>query len=562
MTSRIIYSFLSAIILLAQCANAAAPAGYYSSLTGKSSSTLKTALHDIINPHTQVSSYNNLPTYFRQTDTRKIASNPGVTYWWDMYSDMDVDVNIQFGTYMNREHSLPKSWWGGLTNIPAYTDLNHLYPGEARANQAKSNYPLGEIKAGETPSFDNGISKVGVGVNSGSAAKVFEPANEYKGDFARTYFYMVTCYQDLNWTNTWQVMNGVYPSLQQWSIDLLLKWHRADPVSQKEIDRNEAVFKIQNNRNPFIDDPELAEYIWGNKKGQAYQPSTTTTPSGDADLFTPVNGMYLDFGQVAIGHSLTSRLIFRGENITGTFELNLIGLNRSLFALSTDQINGNLCNTTSGTYATVTYTPNAIGSHTARVSITDGSLPLGQSYDIWLTAECLEKPILSALTATAPTDVTRSTYVARWDAPPADEVVDYYVVTLKRFKNGVATTSELLAEADSLEIDGLDLGDYDSYAVQSVRLEERSPISNYVDVQPTASIDQILSDSPLAIEGHDGFIRFRCAADHTDIRIFDTLGRTIALIDRVSDYFDQPLPPGVYLVATAEHPRPVKVRVR
>ena len=110
MTSRIIYSFLSAIILLAQGANAAAPAGYYSSLTGKSSSTLKTALHDIINPHTQVSSYNNLPTYFRQTDTRKIASNPGVTYWWDMYSDMDVDVNIQFGTYMNREHSLPKSW--------------------------------------------------------------------------------------------------------------------------------------------------------------------------------------------------------------------------------------------------------------------------------------------------------------------------------------------------------------------------------------------------------------------------------------------------------------------
>ena len=54
MTSRIIYSFLSAIILLAQGANAAAPAGYYSSLTGKSSSTLKTALHDIINPHTQV----------------------------------------------------------------------------------------------------------------------------------------------------------------------------------------------------------------------------------------------------------------------------------------------------------------------------------------------------------------------------------------------------------------------------------------------------------------------------------------------------------------------------
>ena len=558
MTNRLFAILFSAIIFFAPVARAEAPAGYYSSLTGKSSSALKTALHAIINPHTQVSSYNNLPTYFRQTDTRQAN---GETCWWDMYSNMDVNVNIQFGTYMNREHSLPKSWWGGLTNIPAYTDLNHLYPGEAKANQAKSNWPLGEIKAGTTPAFDNGVSRVGTGINSGGATKVFEPANEYKGDFARTYFYMVTCYQDMDWTNTWQVMNGVYPSLQQWAIDLLLKWHRADPVSQKEINRNEAVFKIQNNRNPFIDDPELVEYIWGNKKGQAYQPSSTT-PSGDAELFTPVNGMYLDFGQVAIGHSLTSRLIFRGENITGTFELNLIGLNKSLFKLSTDQINGSLCNSTAGTYATVTYTPTSEGSHSARVSITDGSLPLGQSYDIWLTAECLPKPTLSALTATAPTDVTASTYVARWDAPPADEVVDYYVVTVKRFKNGTATTSEHLAETDSLLMDGLDLGDYDSYAVQSVRLEERSPISNYVTVEPNAAVDQILSDDPLAIEGHEGFIRFRCAGDHTSVRIVDSLGRTISLIPRVSDYFEHPLPPGFYLVATTEHPRPVKVRVR
>ncbi len=557
MTRRLLSLLLPAIIILAPAALAEAPAGYYSSLTGKSASALKTALHTIINPHTQVSSYTNLPTYFRKTDVR-----PGTNYWWDMYSDMNVDTNIQFGTYMNREHSLPKSWWGGLTNIPAYTDLNHLYPGEAKANQAKSNWPLGEIKAGTAPSFNNGVSQVGTGVNSGGASKVFEPANEYKGDFARTYFYMVTCYQDMDWTNTWQVMNGVYPSLQQWAIDLLLKWHRADPVSQKEIDRNEAVFKIQNNRNPFIDRPELVEYIWGDKKGQAYQPSTTTDPTGEPDLFTPVNGMYLDFGQVAIGHSLTGRLIFRGEKITGTFELNLIGLNRSLFSLSTDQINGSLCNSESGTYATVTYTPNATGSHSARISITDGSIPLGQSYDIWLTAECLPKPVLSTLTATAPTDVTPSTYVARWDAPPADETVDYYVVTVKRFKNGVATTSEHLAETDSLQMEGLDLGDYDSYAVQSVRLEERSPISNFVNVEPAAAADHILSDDPLAVEGHEGFIRFRCAGDHTSVRIFDTLGRTIVLLSGVSDYFDQPLHPGFYLVTTAEHPRPVKVRVR
>ncbi len=92
---------------------AEAPAGYYASLKGKSESALKTALYQIINPHTQVSSYTALPEYFKKTDVR-----PGTNYWWDMYSDLDVPTNITFGTYMNREHSLPKSWWGGLTNIP------------------------------------------------------------------------------------------------------------------------------------------------------------------------------------------------------------------------------------------------------------------------------------------------------------------------------------------------------------------------------------------------------------------------------------------------------------
>lgn len=534
---------------------AEAPSGYYASLKGKSESALKTALYQIINPHTQVSSYTALPEYFKKTDVR-----PGTNYWWDMYSDLDVPTNITFGTYMNREHSLPKSWWGGLTNIPAYVDLFHLYPGEAKANQAKSNYPLGEIKAGVTPKFTNGISQVGTGVNSGGAPYVFEPANEYKGDFARTYFYMVTCYQNLDWKTTWQVANGTYPSLQPWSVELLLKWHRADPVSQKEINRNEAVYKIQNNRNPFIDDPDLVEYIWGNKKGQAYTPQTEAT--GDGELYTPVNGMYLDMGQVALGNSTTSQLIFRGKNITGTFDLLFErNVTNNPFSISTTTVPGTLANSTSGTYVTVTYKPTTIGTDSVKLYISGACLEYS-SYIITLRGECLAKPTLSQLTATEATNITPDSYVARWEQQPADEVVDYYMVTVKRYKDGVATTFELPAETDSLLIDGLNEGDYDTYAVQSVRLEERSPISNYVTVKATSGIEDILADEPLAIESGYGFLRFRCSMPQTGARIYDIAGRILTTIPEIYDGLEVELPTGVYLIVTDSHARPVKTIVR
>ncbi len=104
-----------------------------------------------------------------------------------------------------------------------------------------------------------------------SAKLVFEPADEYKGDFARTYFYVVTAYQNLSWKYTYMVADGDYPSLQPWAIEMLLKWHRDDPVSEKELKRNEVVYSIQTNRNPFIDYPELAEYIWGRPYGPDFR---------------------------------------------------------------------------------------------------------------------------------------------------------------------------------------------------------------------------------------------------------------------------------------------------
>ena len=186
-----------AVLLFAGYALAEIPAGYYTSLTGKKESELKTAIHNLVSNFTRVSSYQALPQYFAKTDV-----HPNSKLWWDMYSDIPRYAPSFSG--LNREHSFPKSWWGGLTNVGAYVDLNHLYPSDMKANSAKSNYPLGTVDHSTSVKFDNGICAVGYPVagQGGGAQYVFEPSDEYKGDFARTYFYMVTTYQNLTWTYT------------------------------------------------------------------------------------------------------------------------------------------------------------------------------------------------------------------------------------------------------------------------------------------------------------------------------------------------------------------------
>ena len=192
------------LAVLAPAAHAVAPDGYYESLEGKSSGELKTAIHDLIANFKLISSYNALPQYFAVTDVYPELQN-GRKRWWDMYSDIPLYAPSFSG--LNREHSFPKSWWGGSTSVSAYVDLNHLYPSEMDANMAKSNYPLGEVDRSEHITFQNGVSTVGYPVlgQGGGASRVFEPDDEYKGDFARTYFYMATCYQDLTWKYTFMV---------------------------------------------------------------------------------------------------------------------------------------------------------------------------------------------------------------------------------------------------------------------------------------------------------------------------------------------------------------------
>ena len=209
----------------------------------------------------------------------------------DMYSNNHRYFNPEKPTAsvadFDIEHMLPKSWWGGDVN-PAYCDLFHLVPGDYSANRSKSNHAPG-IPADST--FNNGSFVTGSGKEYG-LQRVFCPEDKYKGDFARAYFYIATCYGDsLLWLTTGEpgiaMTNEGWQEFRPWLRDLLLDWHRKDPVSDKEKARAIEVNKIQGNRNPFIDYPDLVEYIWGDKQGQAVDFKTLKQSYGDVYDDTP-----------------------------------------------------------------------------------------------------------------------------------------------------------------------------------------------------------------------------------------------------------------------------------
>ena len=255
--------------LVAAIAAAQAPAGYYDSAEGKTGTALQQALHDIIDNHTYIT-YDQLWTAFKKTDKKADGTV------WDIYSDKPsgkpaytyIFVTDQCGTYSiegdcyNREHSFPKSWFGGENKYPMYSDLFHLYPTDGYVNGRRNNYPYGETDSPDYTSTNG--SKLGPCSVTGYTKTVFEPIDEYKGDLARTYFYMATRYygEDGSWPkDVSDMVTGSQP--KAWALTMLLQWAKEDPVSQKEINRNDSIFKIQHNRNPFIDYPLYADMIWG-----------------------------------------------------------------------------------------------------------------------------------------------------------------------------------------------------------------------------------------------------------------------------------------------------------
>lgn len=266
-------------------------AQYASSLNGLKKEQLKAALHKLM-------------------DKKKVlkygGKGPGYTWHGFWYTDRDPQTNECYNRYsdkkfyfestntgnaiagMNIEHSFPKSWWGGHKN-DAWCDLYNLYPSDSKANSSKSNYVMGVVvnvkeNAGE------GYDKVGTGYADGKLVNMWEPGDRFKGEFSRSYMYMATTYQNLSFTSEGakQLQTGAYPTLRKWSSDLFRQWSKNDRVDEMEIKRNEAVYKIQNNRNLFIDYPNLAEYVWGDSMDVEFNPYRSITTASDDARYTSV----------------------------------------------------------------------------------------------------------------------------------------------------------------------------------------------------------------------------------------------------------------------------------
>ena len=259
-TLLILVSLCLALSLMAQ-----APSDYYDSANGLSGNQLKVALHNIIKGHTSIS-YAQLWNAFWSTD------NKGNGVVWDMYSDKPNGTppyiyylgTNQCGNYSgegdcyNREHSWPSSWFNDQST--PRTDLHHIFPTDGYVNNRRSNYAFGEVGSASWTSRNG--SKLGTCKTSGFSGTAFEPIDEYKGDFARAIMYMSVRYysEDGSWGSSDMTTKS---EIKPWAIQMLMRWNEQDPVSQKEIDRNNVIYNdYQHNRNPFVDHPEYARMIW------------------------------------------------------------------------------------------------------------------------------------------------------------------------------------------------------------------------------------------------------------------------------------------------------------
>ena len=278
---------------------------YYKAADGKCGAELKTALFNIIkNP--SVTSYKGLYSAYVKTDTR---ADGFVRDWYSNATNYRHNVDnagnySKEGDMYNREHSIPQSWFSEAS--PMVSDVVHVLPTDGYVNNRRSSYLLAEVSS-VTYSSKNNYSKLGSCKTTGYSGTVFEPNDEIKGDMARIYFYMATCYQDkcTNWTKgeATKVFSTQNKGLTNWVVDMFMDWSKRDLIDDVETARNNAVQEVQGNRNPFVDYPGLEEYIWGDKQDVPF--SYDNYKPGEAaavakPVFSPEAGTYYESKDVTI----------------------------------------------------------------------------------------------------------------------------------------------------------------------------------------------------------------------------------------------------------------------
>lgn len=302
------YRFCLLIILCFGFGFAQIPSGYYDTATG-SGYTLKTQLYNIINNQND-QGYNAMDIFFLSNDLDQYYENDNTIL--DIYSEHPSGADPynftpqtdECGNYnnegdcYNKEHVVPGSVFSN--NSPMDGDAHNLLPVDGRVNGFRGSFPMGRVDDNNLET-QNGISnptqngsKLGDNLNSGYSAGysgiVFEPIDEFKGDIARIYFYFATRYQ--NQINNWSayaMFNGSSDQVFETAfLNILLEWHSIDPVSQKEVDRNNAIYNHQGNRNPFVDTPSYVTAIW-NPQQDNESPSAPTNLIASSPTATSID---------------------------------------------------------------------------------------------------------------------------------------------------------------------------------------------------------------------------------------------------------------------------------
>ncbi len=258
------------------------PTGYYDGTDGLTGYTLKTKLKSIINNGAVDRGYDALMDAYKIGDLDKYYENDNTIL--DIYSENPngadpynfIPGQKTCGNYTyesdcyNREHLFPQGFFN--SKYPMRSDYFHIYPTDGKVNGFRNNYPFGTVGTLSNPPATisnptkNG-SKLGTSNFPGYNGTVFEPIDEFKGDIARALLYFVTRYEDKLQTFDYNDSNNPQDgskdrAFDQWYINLLLKWNSDDPVSQKELDRNDYGYIYQKNRNPYVDHPEFVNKIW------------------------------------------------------------------------------------------------------------------------------------------------------------------------------------------------------------------------------------------------------------------------------------------------------------
>ena len=269
--------FLSvlSLLLLITALYGQIPDNYWDGTDGLTGDSLKQKLHDIISANVTYQTYTpGVWDAFYKTDVHPDSTDK----IWDMYGEPSYTYTVgddqcgtshQEGDCYNREHSFPKSWFGGSTSKGPGTDLHHIFPTDGYVNSRRSNYPYGNVGTASWTS-QNG-SKLGTCSDTNYNGKVFEPIDDYKGDFARALFYMAVMYKDKlpQWVEDYSedfdidVVFKEDGTFQPWYYEMMYQWHKNDPVSQKELDRNDSIYNIQGNANPFVEHPEWVCKVFG-----------------------------------------------------------------------------------------------------------------------------------------------------------------------------------------------------------------------------------------------------------------------------------------------------------